>query len=1040
MFLLAHGVSCCSALQQTPDYLKVFDLEATTGRCDWGEVETCDGWTANDAVEGRSIADSMGLVERPHDRLDIYRDDYLTLDGLQEVADDARPGDSGALPEAIDIGWAVDTAPTDGFETETPADRCNLPGATVCDDGNACTTGDVCLNGRCVGIPISCDDMNECTTDVCDPDMGCLHVANSLPCDDSNPCTVSDGCQGGQCVPGPPLNCNDANPCTFDYCDPASGGCVHLQTDWPCDDSNACTTLDQCVEGLCIGVSVSCDDFNPCTVDSCKPEVGCIHVPVEAPCDDFNACTEGDVCIDGKCMSGPITVSCDDGNECTTDICNPENGQCSHVPNLGLCDDSNPCTSGDHCVAGVCIPGEVNQCQCQNDADCALFDDDNKCNGTLFCDKEVWPYKCRVHPASVVKCSPVFDSPCVKSVCVESTGICVLTPVTDGTPCSDDDPCTVGDKCVGGECDSGAPVNCDDKNPCTVDICEALKGCTYKAATGPCDDGNPCTVGDICQGGYCFGIPKVCDDGNPCTTAGCNPQTGQCEFVAVPGTCDDGNPCTVKDECVAGVCIGTPITCDDKLVCTADWCDPNKGCGHTPLQGECDDGNACTVNDQCIGVLCKGEVISCDDGNPCTDDICDPAVGCIFEPNVAPCDDGDACTYADVCKKGTCTGLPVSCDDGNPCTAEWCHSQAGCVKENLDIPCTDFNPCTISDWCIEGHCTPGTPVICDDQNECTLDYCDPQTGECRFDPQGKPCDDGSLCTTSDLCINGICTGFPVDCNDLNPCTSDSCNEESGCHHDPLDGAFCDDMDVCSTSSICKGDKCVAVTILDCDDHDPCTLDSCDHIDGCYHVPVSGEIQPIDGDTPPLKSEWSATVEGACPVDNQEFSASLIGDEPALELVGVRDGDCLPGSVSVSLLQLDDLMSISTPVEVDLEWNASVSPFEALAGALASVAVRSADLSLPLYSPPAIEQPSECGNQAVIPKAERRHVFRFQFDSKELWVRVFVDDSELPDSPFDLSALPSPWRIEFHANSSTADPATCPAKAILRVFAWSYVCN
>src|SRR5262245_14152215 len=47
-----------------------------------------------------------------------------------------------------------------------------------------------------------CDDGNVCTDDVCDPQRGCLHASNSASCNDGNSCTTRDVCNGGVCVGG----------------------------------------------------------------------------------------------------------------------------------------------------------------------------------------------------------------------------------------------------------------------------------------------------------------------------------------------------------------------------------------------------------------------------------------------------------------------------------------------------------------------------------------------------------------------------------------------------------------------------------------------------------------------------------------------------------------------------------------------------------------------------------------------------------------------------------------------------------------------
>ena len=225
-----------------------------------------------------------------------------------------------------------------------------------CTDNNACTQNDTCANSSCVpGKPMSCDDANPCTDDSCDATQGCVTLVNANPCSDGNVCTVGDACDKGACLAGMVLTCDDGNPCTDDSCN-SKTGCQHANNAVGCDDGNACTLGDQCTAGFCgPGGALNCNDANPCTDDSCSTKLGCQHANNTAVCDDGTACTVGDKCGAGKCVSGAPS-SCDDGNPCTTDVCDSIVG-CLHTNNTAACDDGNGCTLGDTCASGVCKPG-----------------------------------------------------------------------------------------------------------------------------------------------------------------------------------------------------------------------------------------------------------------------------------------------------------------------------------------------------------------------------------------------------------------------------------------------------------------------------------------------------------------------------------------------------------------------------------------------------------------------------------------------------------------------------------------------------------
>lgn len=248
------------------------------------------------------------------------------------------------------------------------------------------------------------------------------------------------------------------------------------------------------------------------------------------------------------------------------------------------------------------------------------------------------------------------------------------------------------------------------------------------------------------------------------------------------------------------------------------------------------------LGDIAIIIQFWGQTVNCNDGDPCTEDFCDPCTGqCVHAPlpnccqTAAQCDDGNACT-TDICVQGVCVHQPLNCDDGNPCTIDSCVN-GQCV--NIPVNCDDGNPCTI-DSCVNGQCIhqfapAGTPCI--GPSPCRRYACNGQGGciDIGAAPNGTPCDDGNPCTINDVCVNGVCAGMPINCNDGNACTADSC-VNGQCVFTPLpDGSPCNDGNPCTIEDVCIGGVCAGIPI-NCDDGNPCTEDLC--IDGvCFHVPV-----------------------------------------------------------------------------------------------------------------------------------------------------------------------------------------------------------
>jgi hypothetical protein len=85
---------------------------------------------------------------------------------------------------------------------------------------------------------------------------------------------------------------------------------------------------------------------------------------------------------------------------------------------------------------------------------------------------------------------------------------------------------------------------------------------------------------------------------------------------------------------------------------------------------------------------------------------------------------------------------------------------------------------------------------------CRKAHCDPSLCTCTAVAleDGTGCEDGDACTDGEHCISGECVGAePRSCDDDNPCTSDSCNQEDGCFHAAATGP-CDDGDPCTRGS------------------------------------------------------------------------------------------------------------------------------------------------------------------------------------------------------------------------------------------------
>ncbi len=362
------------------------------------------------------------------------------------------------------------------------------------------------------------------------------------------------------------------------------------------------------------------------------------------------------------------------------------------------------------------------------------------------------------------------------------------------------------------------------------------KQCWFGGGVGPAATECGCSVR-----AQTIGLATACFASDATSGASCSgvrscKATGLTACDAKPGK----ETCNGKDDDCDGKTDND--ACDDQNGCTQDLCDPIAGtCTHNLLDGSpCNaDNTECTANDTCQNGVCKaGAPKTCSDANPCTDDTCDPTAGCTFTNNSAACDDGKVCTQGDYCAAGVCNaGKSSSCDDGNACTDQTCDPATGnCTTAFNALNCDDGNPCSSSDACKDGVCKAGVTVDCADNDLCTLDVCDVVGGGCKHTISTGVCSDGDACTYGETCSTGVCNGGTLlNCDDLNPCTADSCDKLQGCVHAPQNGA-CNDGNACTDNDTCVGGSCVGAQSPPCtSDLNACTDDVCDPTNGCVYT-------------------------------------------------------------------------------------------------------------------------------------------------------------------------------------------------------------
>ena len=492
----------------------------------------------------------------------------------------------------------------------------------------------------------------------------------------------------------------------------------------------------------------SCDDGDACTYDSCEPLTGqCKHVP----------------------------KTCDDAVFCTLDSCNPADGSCAYAPDDLLCLDGDVCDGQEMCDASVgCVDGTPITCDdgvaCTTDecleGGCMHTPDHNACDDADLCDYEECDATMGCVGLGDVDCDD--GKGCTKDACDPDTGECSSTP--DHALCDDGSVCTIDDVCdpETGDCSYPTNLDCTDGHECTVDTCDPTIGCDPTPLHHLCADDDKCNGDEVCTSMGCKpGTPVDCDDGVACTKDSCHPFLGGCIHETDDSVCQDDLYCDAAEICnpQQGCVEGSVPNCDDFTECTDDYCsEEDLGCVNAADDSVCDDGDICTGKEWCeVGVGCNpGVEPNCNDGVACTDDGCSKegdTPGCYHTPNKAHCPDDDVCNGEDYCdpKDGCKAGPKADCDDGVDCTLDKCDKQ-----------------------CIH---TPKATECAIDDKDCTETKCDPTDG-CVHIPNDAECDDGDLCNGVEKCAENqedCDKGQPKVCDDKRVCTVDSCSmSEQSC--------------------------------------------------------------------------------------------------------------------------------------------------------------------------------------------------------------------------------------------------------------------
>jgi hypothetical protein len=227
--------------------------------------------------------------------------------------------------------------------------------------------------------------------------------------------------------------------------------------------------------------------------------------------------------------------------------------------------------------------------------------------------------------------------------------------------------------------------------------------------------------------------------------------------------CDDGLECNGTELCAGGSCAsGRPITCDDDVACTNDYCDEPGICRASADDSACADGEFCDLVDGCAPGCpdspCRlvGPQCGCRGGDACY--LAGTAGRVCAPPGTAA--EGDSCSSPADCAAGTqCINISSDSPAVYAC-ARFCDEDSDCVGAGsaCELTLSDGGGGSLPARLCTRSCHPVDQTGCPEDSACamfseggvTITDCvaPPGTGT-----QGDACEDGTECAGGFVCID-----------------------------------------------------------------------------------------------------------------------------------------------------------------------------------------------------------------------------------------------------------------------------------------------
>jgi hypothetical protein len=130
---------------------------------------------------------------------------------------------------------------------------------------------------------------------------------------------------------------------------------------------SACSAAENCLSRSCVQevcCDAPCDEpCHACSVQAGAAEEGHCTPLSGLSCDDQDACTVDDWCIEGACVGG--RKDCPEPEACHVSECNPATGECEYpVLENGTACRTGPELSGGKCQDGACMAEPPDECGC----------------------------------------------------------------------------------------------------------------------------------------------------------------------------------------------------------------------------------------------------------------------------------------------------------------------------------------------------------------------------------------------------------------------------------------------------------------------------------------------------------------------------------------------------------------------------------------------------------------------------------------------------------------------------------------------------